>query len=246
MDVFNIRIEFDHDKFRQVITDAKKNGKKGYVCVVDFNVLTMTHKNPDYCRIVRNAYVNTCDGSSIATMVNHIYGTDYRAFNGPDVFEEIVENPSYKQLLLGNTEDKFNRIKEELKSRGKSSEHLYYMPVPFATVDEFDYKGIAEELKAVDPDIVWVSLGAPKQEQFMERLLPHIDRGLLFGIGAAFNFYVGDIRQPKFHIGAFRFIWLDRIFREPKKQLARIWGALTVYPKLYREEKKRAKLANNK
>ena len=120
------------------------------------------------------------------------------------------------------------------------------MPVPFATVDQFDYKGIAEELKAVDPDIVWVSLGAPKQEQFMERLLPYIDRGLLFGIGAAFNFYVGDIRQPKFHIGAFRFIWLDRIFREPKKQLSRIWGALTVYPKLYRKEKKRAKLANNK
>lgn len=246
MDVFNVRIEFDHDIFRQKIADSKKNGDKGYVCVVDFNVLTMTYKNSDYCRIVRGAYVNTCDGSSIATMVNNIYGTNYRAFNGPDVFEEIVENSSYKQLLLGNTEEKFNRIKDEINSRGKSSDHLSYMPVPFATVDQFDYKGIAEELKAIDPDIVWVSLGAPKQEQFMARLLPYIDRGLLFGIGAAFNFYVGDIKQPKFHIGAFRFIWLDRLFREPKKQLSRIWGALTVYPRLYMEEKKRAKLANIK
>lgn len=246
MDVFNIKIEFENEKFRQKIVDSKRNGEKGYVCVVDFNVLTMTYKNPDYCRIVRDSYVNTCDGSSIATMVNNIYGTNYRAFNGPDIFEEVVENSSYKQLLLGNTEEKFNRIKDEINSRGKSSDHLSYMPVPFATVDQFDYKGIADELKAVDPDIVWVSLGAPKQEQFMARLLPYIDRGLLFGIGAAFNFYVGDIRQPKFHIGAFRFIWLDRLFREPKKQLSRIWGALTVYPRLYMEEKKRAKLANKK
>lgn len=244
MKVFNINIEFDHGIFRQKIADAKKNGKKGYVCMVDFNVLTMTHKNPDYCRIVRNAYVNTCDGSSITTMVNHIYGTNFRAFNGPEVFEEIVENPSYKQLLLGNTEQKYNRIKDVLNSRGKGVKHLSYMPVPFATVDQFDYKAIADEVIRIDPDIVWVSLGAPKQEQFMERLLPYLDRGLLFGIGAAFNFYVGEIKQPKFHIGSFRFIWLDRIFREPKKQLSRIIGALTVYPKLYREEKSRAKHVN--
>lgn len=241
MDVFNIKIEFNHDRFRQAISDAKKNGEKGYVCVVDFNVLTMTHKDPDYRRIVRDAYVNTCDGSSIATMVNHIYGTNYRAFNGPDLFEEIVENPSYKQLLLGNTEEKFNRIKNELKRRGKQSDHLSYMSIPFAAVDQFDYKGIAEKLNAVDPDIIWVSLGAPKQEQFMDRLLPFLDRGLLFGIGAAFNFYVGDIKQPKMHVGSFRFIWLDRVFREPRKQLSRIYGALTVYPRLYKEEKKMAK-----
>lgn len=244
MKVFNIEIEFNHEKFRHKIEDVKTKMIKGYICVVDFNVLSMSHKNPEYCTIIRNAYTNTCDGSSIATMVNHIYGTDYRAFNGPDVFEEYIENPKFKQLLLGNTEEMFNRIKEELKRRGRTTGHLSYMPVPFAKVDQFDYKGIAEDLNRINADIVWVSLGAPKQEQFMERLLPFLERGLLFGIGAAFNFYVGDIKQPKFHIGSFRFIWLDRIFREPKKQLSRIIGALTVYPQIYLDEKNRARHNN--
>lgn len=244
MDIFNIKIEFDHDDFRKTIEDCAKRKGKGYVCVVDANVLTMAHDNLEYREIVKNSYVNTCDGSSLATMANRIYGTNYRAFNGPDVFAEYVERGNIKQLLLGNTEDKFNQIKEKLAAAGKDSSHLTYMSLPFATIDEFDYESIAKAINGLKPDFIWVSLGAPKQENFMLRVLPYLDQGLLFGIGAAFNFYVGDIEQPKFHIGSFRFIWLDRIFREPKKQLKRLCQVLLKYPAIYREEKKKVKLKN--
>lgn len=242
MEIFNIRIEFDHGVFRKVIEDCVLSKGKGYVCVVDANVLAMAHDNLEYREIVKNSYVNTCDGSSLATMVNRIYGTKYRAFNGPDVFAEYVERSDIKQLLLGNTEEKFNQIKKKLTAEGKGSSHLVYMPLPFATIDEFDYSGIANAINEINPDFVWVSLGAPKQENFMVRILPFLSKGLLFGIGAAFNFYVGDIAQPKFHIGSFRFIWLDRIFREPKKQLKRLGQVLLKYPVIYREEKKKAKV----
>ena len=239
MDIFNIRIEFDHDAFRNIIEGCAKNKEKGYVCVVDANVLTMAQDNLEYRNIVKNSYVNTCDGSSLATMANRIYGTNYRAFNGPDVFAEYVERGDIKQLLLGNTEDKFNQIKEKLDAEGKDSSHLAYMPLPFATVDEFDYVGIAKAINKIKPDFIWVSLGAPKQENFMVRILPYLEQGLLFGIGAAFNFYVGDIAQPKFHIGSFRFIWLVRLLEEPKKQWRRCWNFIKVIPALKREEKKR-------
>ena len=113
--------------------------------------------------------------------------------------------------------------------------------MPFAKVEEFDYKGIAQKVNDVNPDIIWVSLGAPKQERFMSLLLPNINIGVMFGIGAAFNFYIGMIKQPSFRIGAFRFIWLDRIFREPKKQLKRCWKILMAMPLLYWDERKRYK-----
>lgn len=242
MDIFNISIEFDHDAFRKTIEDCAKKKVKGYVCVVDANVLTMAHDNPEYREIVKSSYVNTCDGSSLATMANRIYGTNYRAFNGPDVFAEYVVRGEIKQLLLGNTVEKYYQIREKLEAEGKDSSHLAYMPLPFASIDEFDYMGISKAINEIKPDFIWVSLGAPKQENFMVRILPFLNQGLLFGIGAAFNFYVGDIAQPKFHIGSFRFIWLDRIFREPKKQLKRLGQVLLKYPIIYREEKKKAKL----
>lgn len=62
-----------------------------------------------------------------------------------------------------------------------------------------------------------------------------------FGIGAAFNFYTGDLHNNKKEIGGLRFIWLERIFKEPKKQIKRTWEYLTVMPMLYFEEKKKRK-----
>ena len=244
MDVFNIHIEFDSQVFRDTVEQHIKEKKKAYVCVVDANVITIAQKDLKYREIVKNATINTCDGSSISRMVNKIYGTHYHAYNGPELFEYYIERP-YKHVLLGNKASKVEQIKAKVAEKGLYLD-MTHVDVPFIPVDQFDYPAIAKQINELKPDIVWVSLGAPKQETFISNIFPYIEQGVLFGIGAAFNFYVGDIKQPKFHIGAFRFIWLDRIFREPKKQLSRIWGALTVYPKLYREEKKRAKLANNK
>ena len=63
----------------------------------------------------------------------------------------------------------------------------------------------------------------------------------MFGIGAALNFWVGDLALPKFHIGPMRFIWLTRLFQDPVRQIKMNWIVLKTLPKLYREERKRAK-----
>lgn len=231
MQIFNIKIEFDHNAFRKAIEKCVADKDKGYVCVVDGNVLTMVQKDEAYRNIILNAYVNTCDGSSIATMCNKIYGTDYTAYTGPEIFAEYIGKSRFKQLLLGNTEEKFNQIKEKLQKEGNGDSHISYMPVPFAKIDEFDYEGIARQINEIKPDFIWVSLGAPKQENFMVRLLPFINSGLMFGIGAAFNFYVGELQQSKG-------IWFRRLFKEPKKQIKRCIGYLTVLPKVYKQEKR--------
>ena len=241
MDVFNIRIEFDKNRLHQIIEGCISNLQKGYVCFADANVLSIARKDEEYVKILQNATANSCDGGSIASMVNWIHGTNVRAYNGPDLFEKYIKMPEFKQLLLGNTESKYQMIAEELRRRGLSSDHISYLPVPFAKVEDFDYNTISKEINDINPDIIWVSLGAPKQERFMARLLPLIDRGVLLGIGAAFNFYIGEIIQPKFHLGAFRFIWLDRIYREPRKQLKRVLKILKAMPLLYWDERKRYK-----
>ena len=78
-------------------------------------------------------------------------------------------------------------------------------------------------------------LGAPKQEEFIKRLIPKLDKGLLFGTGAALNFYFNRIKNRKFSIFGLRFIWLERIFLEPKKQINRIIKFIKVLPKIIRD-----------
>lgn len=239
MEVFEINIEFDRSELWNKIKWCIDSGAKGYVCFADANVLSIARKDNVYLQVLQGALINSCDGGSIATIVNRIHGTNVRAYNGPDLFEDYVKKTDCKQLLLGNTEEMFQMIVKELHHRGLSSAHISHLPVPFAKVEEFDYIGIAQKVNEANPDMIWVSLGAPKQESFMAMLKPYINRGVMFGIGAAFNFYIGMIKQPSFRIGAFRFIWIDRIFREPKKQLARCWKILKALPMLYWDERKR-------
>lgn len=241
MKSFGIEIEFDRDSLWGIIKNSIDNNKKGYVCFTDANVLSIARKDKHYLQILQSALINSCDGGSIATIVNKVYHTSVRAYNGPDLFEDYIRKTEYRHLLLGNTEEKYQMIVEELHRRGISSSHISYLPTPFAEVEEFNYDEIAGGVSAINPDFIWVSLGAPKQERFMSQLLPYIDRGVMFGVGAAFNFYIGINKQPPFRIGAFRFIWLDRIFREPKKQLKRVGNILLVLPLLYWDECKRYK-----
>lgn len=239
MNVFKIHIEFNSKVFCKTVEDYIIKKEKAYVCVVDANVITIAQKDIKYREIVKNANINTCDGSSIAKMVNSIYGTKYSAFNGPELFEYYIERP-YKHLLIGNTTSKVEQIKAKVKEKDLELD-LQHLDVPFVPVDQFDYKEIAKQINAIQPDIIWVSLGAPKQETFISNIFPYVKQGVLFGIGAAFNFYTGDLHNNKKEIGGLRFIWLERIFKEPKKQLSRVSKFLMLMPRMYLEEKRKAK-----
>ncbi len=237
---FNVNIEFDHNLFLNTIKHTIQDGSKGYVCVIDANVLTMAQNNNSYRKVLCNAMVNTCDGSSIALIAGHIYKQDFKALNGPTIFSNFIEK-NYKQLLLGNTLQTLDRIKEKVTSKGFQSNHIQALPLPFNSIDEFDYKSIAEQINNMNPDIIWVSLGAPKQEIFMSKILPYLNRGVMFGIGAAFNFYLGDLNLPSFSLGGLRFIWLNRLINEPRKLIRRIIPYILILPKLYFEEERKRK-----
>ena len=244
MNIFNIHIEFDSKIFCKTVEDYIAKKQKAYVCVVDANVITIAQKDLKYREIVKGANINTCDGSSISKMANAIYGTSYSAFNGPELFEYYIERP-YKHVLVGNTQKKVDQIKAKVAEKGLDLD-LTHVDVPFVPVDQFDYPAIAKQINELHPDIVWVSLGAPKQETFIHNIFPCIEQGVLFGIGAAFNFYSGDLPNNKKEIRGLRFIWLERIFKEPKKQLSRVGKFLLMMPKMYLEEKKRAKAMKRK
>ena len=237
---FGVKLEFDHFRLREVIENSINNNIKGYVCIVDANVLTIAQKNKIYCDIINNSIVNSCDGSSIAMLAGFIHRQKFRALNGPEIFSYYIEK-KYNQLLLGSTEETLNKIKEILKTKGIHNSNISLLTLPFKLVNEFEYVEIAKKINELKPDIIWVSLGAPKQELFMFKLQSLLSKGVMFGIGAAFNFYIGKIALPNTNVGALKFIWVSRIFSEPNKQLTRILPYLKLIPRLYLDETRKLK-----
>jgi N-acetylglucosaminyldiphosphoundecaprenol N-acetyl-beta-D-mannosaminyltransferase len=215
------------------------DGIPGYICVCDSSVMARIHKDKEYRELINGAFVNTCDGSSICSMSKMLYGGTPESVNGPELFEKYTQDLRYKQLIIGNTESIVQMVRDKIRSNGVTDNHIDHLQVPFCKVEEFDYKGIADEINAKEYDIVWVSLGNPKQEIFMRNIQPYLNKGVMFGIGAALNFWVGDLALPKFHIGPLRFIWLTRIFQDPKRKIKMNWEVIKSLPGMYMEEKKK-------
>ena len=235
MEIFGFELEFNHDTIRQKIEDCCHQHSKGYVCIVDGPSLVRSYTTPEFMHILQGAYFNSCDGGSVAAMASRLHKQELKAFTGPEIFAEYITRTEFRQIVIGNTEETFQKVVHKIQD----GSHLTHIPLPFCDVEKFNYEDIAKEIEHFDADIIWVSLGAPKQEFFMQKLLPHLKKGLMLGIGAALGFYLGELKDYSFRIGEYRLNWIYRLFVEPKKQFARVKTIFHYYPLIYLKERKR-------
>ena len=231
---FNVRLEFDKEKLDQIIDDAIQSNKVGYVCSVESNNLTVANTNPEFLKVVNGALVNNCDGSMLAKILSVIHKKKLESYIGADIFINYIHKCKYRQFFLGNTPEVLAGLKNNLSIIDPKIKDMRFETLPFKTVNDFDYKGIAQMINDDNPDIIWVSLGAPKQEFFMSKLQPYLNRGVMFGFGAIFNFNAGAgtvKRAPQWMLNM-RLEWLHRAFEEPKKNVPRYWNFLKILPRL--------------
>lgn len=245
---FGLQLEFNHTKVDEIIEEHIRMKKPGYVCSLDGNNFSIAMNNTKHLDILNKAIVNNVDSSWLPVMINRLYGTNYKNYCGADLFIEYIKKRKYKQFFLGSQRKVLDGLRSEMTKIDPAIADMRFEELPFRSVEEFDYKEIATMINKEEPDIIWVSLGCPKQEMFMERLTPHLKSGVMFGFGAIFNFYSGlkDVpqRAPQWMIKS-RLEFAHRLLVEPKKQIKRCLMILKTIPKAYKEEKKRKEANSN-
>ena len=237
---FDIRYEFDVPTIHQTIDEHIANGKAGYICVADGNILTMVHNDESYRKVIDDSIFSICDSSWVPKFVKWIYGHNRNHYCGSDIFIDVVRARKHRMIFLGTKQNVLDALQQNLAKENPDVADMTFKELPFCTVDQFDYKGIAEMIEQDGADIIWVALGAPKQEIFMNRLQQHLNQGVQIAIGAAFNFYSGLSDAPQRCPAWMRNMHLEfvhRIFMEPKKQIKRCWGILTTLPRIFSKEK---------
>jgi N-acetylglucosaminyldiphosphoundecaprenol N-acetyl-beta-D-mannosaminyltransferase len=229
---FKIPIEFEPRKLEEIITNFSPENK-GYCCFVDSNLLVEANKphNSELLEALNGSLVNSCDGSYVALIVSFIYKKKFKAYNGPEFFSKFIYYPG-THCIIGNTHAVYEQIKMKIAQKGNCAD-IKFIPLPFLNVDEFNYPQIATEINAIHPKYIWVSLGAPKQEIFMNRLLPFINSGIMLGVGAALNYFSGQVKKIPCWATKHNLIWFYRILTEPVKQTRRVLKIIKYYPKIY-------------
>ena len=186
------------EKTIATITAAVKEGRNEYICVSNVRTVAYANKknNKEYRDLMNNAFMCTPDGMPLVWMARMWGLKDVQRTVGPDLFTTMLSDKEsgIKHFLLGDTEETLAQMKEKYADKGANIVGCY--SPPFCELDEFDYTGIAKMINESNADIVWLSLRAPKQDFFAVKLLPHLDKKICIGVGAAFRFSLGQIKHP--------------------------------------------------
>ena len=237
---FGIKYTFGKAAIYSTIDEWLLSDKKGYVCVADGVTLSLSHKDKELKNVLDEAGMVVCDSGWVPLYLRSLYGIRREQYSGSDFLMDAVMAKKYRMMFIGASEHTLEALKNNLAKKNERIWEMIFLPLPFLDVAEFDYEKIAGEINRENPDLIFVSLGMPKQELFMHKLIPHLSRGVLIGVGAAFKFHSGlanQKRAPRWMIKA-KIEWIHRIWSEPKKQLKRCFLIFSSMPVIYWNEYK--------
>ena len=107
----------------------------------------------------------------------------------------------------------------------------------FSNQDNMDIINI---INKSNPDVLWVGLSAPKQEKWIIDNIEKLDVKFAAGVGAVFDFYVGNIKRSNIYMQKIGFEWLPRLLQEPN----RLWRRTFISAPLFITYVLKIKLGN--
>lgn len=195
------------------------------------------HQDEMYMSEVSGHGVNFPDGRPISVIAKLKRRGGLAQVRGPSAFRAVLDEGRAVELrhfLLGGSDETLEllsaRLRELFPGIIVSGSHA----PPFAPLDSDFVNECAEAIMASDADIVWVSLGTPKQDHLAFQLAREVGRPCV-GIGAAFDFVAGTVPEAPNWMTRLGMEWLHRLASEPRRLWRRyiignalfIWYALT-------------------
>jgi len=151
---------------------------------------------------------------------------------GPDLMARVCEDSvgvGYTHFLYGATDATLARLRERLSARFPGLRIVGSYAPPFRPLTEAERDRVSAEINRSAPDIVWVGLSTPKQELWMADFRARLEAPVLIGVGAAFDFHAGTVRQAPRWMQPLCLEWCYRLFVEPR----RLWKRYLVNNPLF-------------
>jgi N-acetylglucosaminyldiphosphoundecaprenol N-acetyl-beta-D-mannosaminyltransferase len=192
----------------------------GYVCVTGVHGVMEAQANAAFRDILNRAFLNTPDGMPMVWL-GHLAGHgDMRRVYGPDLMLAVCDGlraQGATHFFYGGAEGVAEQLRGRIEERFRGLKVVGTYTPPFRPLNEAEASELIARVHALRPDIIWVGLSTPKQEQFMAEFAPKFPGALLLGVGAAFDFHTGRVRQAPRWIQRSGFEWLFRLCTEPRR-----------------------------
>lgn len=212
--VLNLRTALD------AITDAVRERRKGYICVTGVHGVMEAQADAEFRRILNGAFLCTPDGMPMVWAGKLDSHAEMRRVYGPDLMLDVCawsETSGCKHFFYGGAEGVAQLLANRLQEKYPKLQVVGTYTPPFRKLNPAEEAQLQEQIRALRPDILWVGLSTPKQEKFMAEYLPKLDVTLMVGVGAAFDFHAGRVKQAPKWMQQCGLEWFFRLCSEPRR-----------------------------
>ncbi len=200
-----------------------------YVCVTPAHSIMDCYYDQSLQAIFNTSGLTIPDGMSIVWILKLHGQRNVSRVYGPDLMWEVCGksvSEGWRHFLYGGESNVSEQLKSRLETEWPGIQIVGTYSPPFRPSTEQEDKEIVDKINSTHPDIIWVGLGSPKQENWMHDHLGRVNASILVGVGAAFDFLSGRKPQAPRWIQHSGLEWLFRLLNEPK----RLWRRYMQYP----------------
>jgi N-acetylglucosaminyldiphosphoundecaprenol N-acetyl-beta-D-mannosaminyltransferase len=208
------------DLAEELIARALSERRKGYVCVTGVHGVSEAQADPGFRKILNDSFLNTPDGMPMVWMGRLRGVKQMSRVYGPDLMLRVCDwtrRNGGSHFLYGGGPGVAEALKERLEGKFPGLRIAGTFTPPFRPLNAKEEDELQARIAALKPDILWVGLSTPKQEKFMAQFLPKLETTLMFGVGAAFDFHAGTMRQAPRWMQRSGLEWLFRLGCEPRR-----------------------------
>ena len=212
------------DKVLDVILRWRQEGRREMICVNNPNAIMLCHQDPQMLRATLASGLVLPDGVGVVVAACLLgYGRVHRV-TGPWLTLNICSRGrkyGLRHYFYGGAAGIAERMAKRIESFYPGMVVVGTYSPPFRPLATHEDAAVVDIINSSRPDVVWVGLGAPKQEKWMLEHLGKIDASAMIGVGAAFDFHSGHVKWAPGWVRRCGLEWAHRLLENPRLQWRR-------------------------
>ena len=208
------------DQAVAAISEALDRREKGYICVTGVHGVSEAQTDDGFRKILNRSFLCTPDGMPLVWVGRRQGHQTMDRVYGPDLMlavMELSEKRGYRHFFYGGANGTAEVLRQKLLERFPKLQIVGTYEPPFRPLNEREKLDLKAMVGSLRPDMIWVGLSTPKQERFMAEYLDQLDVTLMAGVGAAFDFHAGRMRQAPRWMQRSGLEWFFRLACEPRR-----------------------------
>lgn len=206
-------------------TERIQHKQKTQVCITPVNSVLAATQNPVILDIYNKAEFVLCDGMPIKWAAGFLNTPIVERITGLDLLPNLVAHCAkhdFTIFLLGASPGVGDKLKQTILTQYPNCKVVGVYVPPFMKVfSAEENKKMIDAINAVSPDVLLVSLTAPKQDIWIAENIHHVNATIQIGIGGAFEVMAGLAKRAPKWMHAAGLEWFYRFIQEPKRLFRR-------------------------